>query len=96
MKIHQIVNELIRAAQQLGVPVREERGNFRGGRCTVEGQDLIMLNKRHLPEVQLTVLAESLRDLPLDTVFLRPAVRKALEEAWAERGMNQLEEADAE
>lgn len=41
-----------------------------------------MLNKRHLPEAQLVVLADSLRDLPIESVFLRPAVRTALEDAW--------------
>jgi hypothetical protein len=43
-----------------------------------------MLNKRHLPETQLAVLAEALRDTPIDTVYLKPAVRKALEATWAE------------
>lgn len=66
----------------MGVEVRIEKGNFRGGRCTVGGEEIIMLNKRHLPEAQLVVLADSLRDLPIESVFLRPAVRTALEDAW--------------
>jgi hypothetical protein len=43
-----------------------------------------MLNTNDLPETQLVVLAEALRDAPLDTIYLKPAVRRALEEAWAE------------
>lgn len=82
MKTEQILEELKKAAAQLGFEVRTEKGNFRGGRCIVAGEEIIMLNKRHLPEAQLVVLADSLRNLPIDGVFLRPAVRSALEEAW--------------
>ncbi len=83
MKPQQIVRELEETAGQLGLAVRREKGNFRGGRCVVGDAEMIVLNKRHLPEVHLVILAESLRDEPLETVFLRPAVRHALEDAWA-------------
>lgn len=82
MNVEQIIEELEQAARQLGVAVRWEKGNFRGGRCTVGADEFIMLNKRHTPEVQLAVLAESLRELPVDTVYLRPAAREALEDVW--------------
>lgn len=82
MKTQQIIDDLKKAAGQLGYEVRTEKGNFHGGRCVLDGEEIIMLNKRHLPEAQLVVLAESLRDLPIDGVFLRPAVRSALEEIW--------------
>lgn len=86
MKTERIIDELIEAAGQLGFEVRREKGNFRGGRC-VKGDDaLIMLNKRHLPETQLAVLAEALRETPIDTVYLKPAVRQALETMWADQG----------
>ena len=83
MNIERIIDELEDAARRLGLEPRWEKGNFRGGRCTVNGQVFVMLNKRHPPERQLAVLAESLREEPMDTIFLRPAVREALEEAWA-------------
>ncbi len=85
MKTSQIVNELKQAAFQLGYEVRVEKGNFRGGRCAVEGASIIMLNKRHLPEVQLAVLAAALRETRIDAIYLKPAVREALEAAWAEQ-----------
>jgi hypothetical protein len=82
MKTTTVLEELEQAAAQLGFVVRKEKGNFRGGVCTVDGEAIIMLNKRHIPDVQLVVLADSLRDAPIDTVYLKPAVRDALEEAW--------------
>lgn len=84
MDTQQIIDELAQAAQKLGFEVRREKGNFRGGRCQKGDTALIMLNKRHLPETQLAVLAEALRDMPIDTVYLKPAVREALEATWAE------------
>ena len=96
MKTHKIIQELESAIQQLGFEVRKERGNFRGGRCIVEGQEFIMLNRHHVPEVHLAVLAESLRDVPVDKIYLKPAVRKALEEAWDARGSVEVENVNAE
>lgn len=84
MKTQHVVEALMQAARQLGLEVRVEQGNFQGGRCTVGDEDYVVLNRRHPAEKHLLVLAESLRDLPVDTIFLRPAVREALEEAWAE------------
>ena len=84
MTNEQIIDELEQAARQLGFEVRREKGNFRGGRCLKGNDELIMLNKRHLPETQLAVLAEALRDTAIDTIYLKPAVRQALETTWAE------------
>lgn len=83
MKTKQIVKELEAAVRQLGVKVRVEGGSFRGGYCKRGEEELLVLNKRHPPEMHLAVLAESLRVLPVETIFLRPSVRNALEEMWA-------------
>lgn len=77
-----VIEELEEVANRLGFEVRSEPGNFEGGRCVVEGEEIIMLNDHDLPETQLVVLAEALRGAPLDTIYLKPAVRRALEEAW--------------
>ncbi len=79
-----IIEELTDVAERMGMEVRVEKGNFRGGRCQVGDTTVIMLNKRHMADVQLAVLANSLRKAPLDTVYLKPAVRDALESAWAD------------
>lgn len=94
MKTQQIIDDLKKAAGQLGYEVRTEKGNFYGGRCVLDGEEIIMLNKRHLPEAQLVVLAESLRDLPIDGVFLRPAVRSALEEIWTRGESLEVDDSD--
>ncbi len=82
MKPERLLDELIEAAGHLGLEVRQEKGNFRGGRCAVGGEALVVLNKRQLPAVRFAILAKSLRAEALDGVYLKPAVRRALEEAW--------------
>ena len=94
MKTERIIKELEDAARQLGLTPRWEKGNFRGGRCIVNGQPTLVLNKRHAPEVQLAVLADALRDLPVDTIFLKPAVREAMQDAWARHAEVMAEVAD--
>lgn len=94
MKTKQIVKELEDAVRRMGLHVRFEQGNFRGGYCKVDDDEVVVLNKRHPPEAHLAVLAEALRELPVDTVYLRPAVRKALEAAWARRETVELAEGE--
>ena len=82
MKTQVIVKELENVARQLGFGIRKGKGNFKGGRCIVAGDELIVLNKHHIPEKHLSVLAEGLRDQSIEGIEMKPAVRKALEQAW--------------
>ncbi|MEM1271413.1 MAG: hypothetical protein AAF752_12880 [Bacteroidota bacterium] len=84
MKIDRVVKELEEAAGQLGVQIRREKGRFRGGACVVKGDDVFVLNKNHPPEVHMALLAGLMRELPADTIYLKPQVRAALEQAWAD------------
>ena len=96
MKTADVVKELEAAVQQLGVMVRREKGNFRGGYCIRDDEEILMLNKRHPAEIHLSVLAAALKSLPVDTVFLRPAVRRALEDAWTRSVHVELESEDGD
>jgi len=79
MTDEQVLDALTKVAGKFGLSVRREKGNFRGGRCMVGDEALILLNKRHPPEVNVVILAQSLQDLPLDTVYIRPAIREVLD-----------------
>ena len=83
MKTVQIVKELETAVEQLGLRVRREKGNFRGGYCVRNEEEFLMLNRVHPPEVHMVVLADALRSMDVDSVYLKPLVRQALEDAWA-------------
>ena len=96
MKIAQIVKELETAVEQLGLRVRREKGNFRGGYCVRNDEEFLMLNRVHPPEVHLVVLADALKTMDVDSVYLRPVVRQALEDAWARNDVVELEAEDGD
>jgi hypothetical protein len=94
MKTLQIVKELEEAVEQLGIRVRREKGNFRGGICIRNEEEFLMLNRVHPPEVHLAILAEAMRSMDVDTVYLKPLVRQALEDAWARQDVVEIQTED--
>jgi hypothetical protein len=83
VKAEHVARALAEAVEALGVRVRYDRGAFRGGRARVGDEEVVVLNRRLPVETHVMVLAEALRELPADGLYLRPAVRAALEDAWA-------------
>ena len=96
MKPPAVVAALEEALGRLGVRVRRERGPFRGGLCTVDGDVLVVVNRAQPPEAQVAVLAEAVRRTDHDGLYLRPAVRAALEDAWAAADAGRAEAGGAE
>lgn len=95
MKPDSVVSALEDALRTEGVRVRRGRGAFRGGLATVGGQRVIVLNRMHPPEAQLAVLAEALHETGLaEAMYLRPAVRAALEDALAQLDAGLSDQAD--
>ena len=66
----------------MGIRIRREKGDFRGGWCVVNDEEVLMINKRQSAEIQFSVLAEAIRSLPLDSVYIKPKLRAALEDQW--------------
>ena len=86
MKPDALVRTLDGLARRVGLVVRYERGRFRGGRCRLDGGQIVVLNRASPPETNAAVLAAALAAAPLDGVFLPPAVRQAIDEARKAQG----------
>ena len=87
MKAIQAVKALELLAESIGLKVRRETGNFRGGLCFIKAEEMILLNKRHPAEAHLSILAECLyqhKDTILQTA-LKPALRAILEKNWLQK-----------
>ncbi len=80
MKPERLVEELLQVARRCGIRVRKEHGRFRGGYCVIRQERLIVLNRGLPPEQMSRVLAEALRQFPLEGIAMKPAVRAWLEE----------------
>jgi hypothetical protein len=82
MKNDKLLLELEDLVSRIGYRIRKERGNFRGSNCVLDGDRIIMLNKNHPPEVHINLLSGFIKENDHDDLFIKPAVRKALEKIW--------------
>lgn len=74
--------ELEQLVEQAGYTIRKEKGTFRGDSCVMEGEKLVVLNKKKPEQQQVGLLARVLQDQPLHDIYIKPAVRRQLEELW--------------
>lgn len=58
---------------------------------------MVVLNRQHPPEAQVVALAAALRQLGrVDELYLRPAVRAALEDTWMQSDAGLIDDADGD
>ncbi len=82
MKPEKLLLELEEIVERTGYSVRRERGNFKGGYCVLEGDKILMLNKNFPDDFLAGQLARFLKSVPLEQIYIKPAVRKELERLW--------------
>jgi hypothetical protein len=83
MRHEQLIIELQDLAQQLGVKVRYEKGDFEGGFCVLREDRVLLINKRMMPPRKASVLATALHEIGLDAVFVKPVLREYIEDEVA-------------
>jgi len=86
LKAAKFLLELEALCEQKGYRIRKEKGAFAGNHCLVEGEKLILVNSRRPVESQVGTLARVLRELDLEDVYIKPAVRRELTELWKRSG----------
>lgn len=82
MKPEKFLLELEQILEQAGYTLRKERGSFRGDECIIEGDKLVVVNKNKPIESQLGTMGRVLAQIELTGMYIKPAVRKKLEELW--------------
>ena len=83
MKSEELIEELHSLADQLGVTVRYERGDFEGGYCVLREQRLLLINRRLGPSRKASLLAVAMQEIGLDNVYLKPVLRAYIEDEVA-------------
>lgn len=92
MKTDKLLLELEELVSKLGYSIRKEQGSFHSDSCLIEGDKLIVLNKRNPIEIQVGVLANILDREEMEDIYIKPAVRKELEDYWQRK--NTFEQGD--
>jgi hypothetical protein len=84
-RLLKLADELIEAAQRLGLEVRREKllrevgYRARGGSCRLREQDLIIIDREMPPADQIELLADALRGRGHEQLYLSPAARRFLQ-----------------
>ncbi|MEX0608720.1 MAG: hypothetical protein WD016_10215 [Balneolaceae bacterium] len=84
MKADKLLLELEQILEQAGYTLRKERGSFRGDECIIEGNKLVVVNKNKPVEAQLGTMGRVLGQIDLTGVYVKPVVRKQLDNLWAQ------------
>jgi hypothetical protein len=84
-RLMKLADELVDAAQRLGLEVRRERilrevgYRVRGGACRLREKDLIILEREMPPAEQIEIIAEAIRERAHEQLYLSPAARRFLQ-----------------
>ncbi len=79
------LEQLEEIATQIGIDIRYEplqiEGTIHtGGYCRVMGKPVVILNKKAAKSEQIKVLLDALRRHDLTVIYLRPSIRKLIEQ----------------
>lgn len=80
MKKKKLQLELEALVEKSGYAVRKERGTFSGNHCIMEGDKLVVVNTKKPPQQQIGLLFRVLRKTGLEDLYIKPAVRKELDQ----------------
>jgi hypothetical protein len=83
MKPTEIYQQLQETASKLGIAVSEQNlratgVNAKSGLCKVKGEQVFIMDKHLTVREKVEILSECLRQMPLDDIYLVPAIRKYL------------------
>jgi hypothetical protein len=79
----QILNELEELADNCGIVIRYEKGDFDGGYCVLRTERLIVVNKRLQSGRRASVLAQAIAEVGIEELYLKPAIREYIEDELA-------------
>ena len=85
MKYIILIADLEELANQLGLKVRYEKGNFEGGFCILKEERLLVVNKKLPDPRRASVLAQALNEYGIENVFVKPGLRQYIEDEIAKK-----------
>ncbi len=64
--------------EKLTIPLRYEKGNFKGGLCFFNEKTYFILNKNLSLDQKLQIFRDDLQYVNLEDLFIRPVIREFL------------------
>ena len=84
MRDNQIIETMTGLAEKLGLSIKFDEFEGKGGWCKLKGTEKIIINKRLLPKEQIRILAQILSRYPVDEQAMVPKVRQLIDDAKEE------------
>lgn len=79
-KEYQLLFEQLKdIANQKGIKVRLEKGDFNGGYCILKDQQIIVVNKIASTYRKILILIEALSEIGVEDIYINPKLRKIIE-----------------
>lgn len=75
----QLLSELEDLAAKVGIKVRYERTDARGGMCVYKGSQLIIIDRNASDDYKISVITDNLKRIDLTDKYLSPKLRDFLE-----------------
>jgi hypothetical protein len=86
MRDKQIIEEMTLLAEKLGLFIKFDEFDGKGGWCRVKGSEKIIINKRLSVREQIKILSQILSRYPVDEQATAPKIRQLIEDAREEGG----------
>lgn len=84
MRDNQIIETMTGLAEKLGLSIKFDEFDGRGGWCKLKGTEKIIINKRMLLKEQVRVLAQILARYPTEELAMPPKIRQLIDDAKEE------------
>jgi hypothetical protein len=95
MKQEDIIAELEGLVSSLGLDLRYEKGDFKGGDCILYDQNLVVMNKKNSLTQQITLLSRVVGLYGGDDLYMKPFIRQIVDDEMAKYG-EQIRSAQSE
>ena len=79
MKNNKLLEEFHFLAEKLEIKIMKGKGDFSGGECTVNNENVIVINNNKPIEQRLNTLADSFKEYNLDGLYIIPALREYID-----------------
>ncbi len=75
-----ILAELENLVASLGLQLRYEKGNFKGGDCILNDQNLVVMNKKNTTAQKIALLARVVGTYGGDDLYMKPLIRQVVDD----------------
>jgi len=79
LKREKLLTDLAEIAERLFTEVRLEQGSFLSGSCIINGDKILIINKRQSPDERIVALAREISDAGTDNLYIKPAIRAEID-----------------